>query len=179
VDDQEMDDRLMLGWRGFEQAEHQLIDEIRKNEDPLVPLANLLQWAYAIDQWYKNRIADGEKELLRLFGMDSVGETYNGFRAARRSVAHDLSLVADLVTRPNPQIRQARGAGNWGSRILGPPVVSEWLWTQTPDIPANNRGLPSYKRHLAGRPISGCLPSVREFLEVHLPDLLARKPAPP
>jgi hypothetical protein len=73
VDDQEMDDRLMLGWRGFEQAEHQLIDEIRKNEDPLVPLANLLQWAYAIDQWYKNRIADGEKELLRLFGMDSVG----------------------------------------------------------------------------------------------------------
>ena len=90
----------MLGWRGFEQAEHQLIDEIQKNGDPLVPLANLLQWAYAIDQWYKNRIADGEKELLRLFGMDSVGEAYNGFRAARRSVAHDLSLVADLVTRP-------------------------------------------------------------------------------
>jgi hypothetical protein len=73
-----MDDRLRLGWRGFEQAERELLDEIQKNGDPLVPLANLLQWAYAIDQWYKNRTADGENELVQLFGQDVVGETYNG-----------------------------------------------------------------------------------------------------
>ena len=34
-----MDDRLKLGWRGFEQAERQLLDEIQKNGDPLVPLS--------------------------------------------------------------------------------------------------------------------------------------------
>jgi hypothetical protein len=176
-----MDDRLKLGWRGFEQAERQLLDEIQKSGDPLVPLAHLMQWAYAIDQWYTACIADGKNELVRLFGADTVGETYNGFRAARASVAHDLSLVADLVTRPLPRILQAGGGGRRGGRsvIIRPSAVSEWLWTQAPAIPPNNKGLPFYQKHLAGKPISDCLPAVREFLEVRLPDLLARKPNPP
>jgi hypothetical protein len=175
-----MDDRPKLGWQGFEQAERQLLDEIQNDGNPLVPLANLMQWAYAIDQWYRNRIADGEDELRQLFGADTVGETYNGFRAARASVAHDLSLVADFVTRPTPRVVQASGAGRrGGSVIVTPPVVSEWLWTQTPAIPPNSKGLPSYQTHLAGKPISSCLPAVREFLEVRLPSLLAQKPKPP
>jgi hypothetical protein len=153
---------------------------IQKNGDPSVPLGNLLNWAYAIDQSYKDRIADGEKELVQLFKADTVGETYNGFRAARASVSHNLSLVADLVTRPTPRVVQSSGAGRRrGSVIIMPPVVSEWLWTQTPAIPPNNKGLPSYQSHLAGKPISGCLPAVREFLEVRLPNLLAQKPKPP
>jgi hypothetical protein len=173
-----MDEQLKLGWRGFEQAEQQLLDEIQKNGDPLVPLANLMQWAYSIDQWYRNCIADGENELIRLFGADTVGETYNGFRAARTSVAHNLSLVADLVTRPLPRVLQAGGGGRRGGRsiIIRPTAVSEWLWTQTPAIPPSNKALPSYKKHLARKPIPDCLPAVREFLEVRLPDLLARKP---
>ncbi len=79
---------MKLGWRGFDQAERQLLDEIQESGDPLVPLAHLMEWAYAIDQWYTARIADGQNELVRLFGADTVGETYNGFRAARASVAH-------------------------------------------------------------------------------------------
>jgi hypothetical protein len=172
-----MDDRLRLGWRGFEQAERELLDEIQKNGDPLVPLANLLQCAYAIDQWYKNRIADGETELVQLFGQDVVGETYNGFRAARASVAHDLSLVAGLVNRVNPRVVQVSGAGR--AQIIMPPVTSEWQWTQTPAIPPKNKGLPSYRRHLAGEAISSCVPAVREFLEIRLPNRLAQKPKPP
>src|SRR5215218_8443754 len=172
-----MDNRLKLGWQGFEQAERQLLDEIQKNGDPLVPLANLLQWAYAIDQWHKNRIADGENELVQLFGQDVVGETYNGFRAARASVAHDLSLVAGLVNRVNPRVVQVSGAGR--AQIIMPPVISEWQWTQTPAIPPKNKGLPSYRRHLAGEAISSCLPAVREFLEIRLPNRLAQKPKPP
>jgi hypothetical protein len=175
-----MDEQLRLGWRGFEQAERQLLEEIQKNGDPLVPLANLMQWAYSIDQWHKSRIADGEKELFRLFGADTVGETYNGFRAARMSVAHNLSLVADLVTRHVPRVVQAGGVSRRGGRsqIISPSPISEWLWAQTPAIPSSNKGLPSYKKHLAGKPISDCLPTVREFLEVRLPGLLARKPKP-
>jgi hypothetical protein len=169
-----MDDRLKLGWRGFEQAERQFIDELQKNGDPLVPLANLLQWAYAIDQWHKNRIADGENELVQLFGQDVVGETYNGFRAARASVAHDLTLVAGLVDRVNPRVVQVSGAGS--AQVVTPPVTSEWQWTRTPNIPRGNKSLPPYGRHLAGKPISDCLPAVREFLEVRLPALLAQKP---
>jgi len=176
-----MDDQLKLGWQGFEQAERQLLDEIQKNGDPLVPLANLLQWAYAIDQWHKNRIADGEHELVQLFGADTVGETYNGFRAARMSVAHDLSLIAALVTRPRPRILQARGGSRRGGSVIlsGATSVEEWLWTEAPAIPPTNKGLPSYQRHLAGKPISSCLPAVREFLEVRLPNLLAQKPKGP
>jgi hypothetical protein len=172
-----MDDRLRLGWRGFEQAERQLLDEIQKNGDPLVPLANLLQWAYAIDQWHERRIADGKNELVQLFGQDTVGETYNGFRAARASVAHDLSLVAGLVDRVNPRVVQVSGAGR--AQIITPPVTSEWQWTRTPDMSPKDKGLPSYQKHLAGKPVSSCLPAVREFLEVRLPNLLAQKPKPP
>src|SRR6266542_476341 len=91
-----MDERLQLGWRGFEQAERQLREGIQNNEDPLVPLGHLMQWAYAIDQWYETRILDGKKEIEQLSKVDTAGETYNGFRAARNRVAHDLSLVADL-----------------------------------------------------------------------------------
>ena len=99
------------------------LDEIQKNGDPLVPLANLLQWAYSIDQWHKNGIADGDNELIQLFGADTVGETYNGFRAARMSVAHNLSLVADLVTRPVPRVVQA-----------GLPAVPEFLEVRLPNL---------------------------------------------
>jgi hypothetical protein len=175
-----MDEQLKLGWKGFEQAERQLLEEIQKNGDPLVPLANLMQWAYSIDQWHKNAIADGENEVIQLFGADMVGETYNGFRAARMSVAHNLSLVADLVTRPVPRVVQAGGVSRRGGRsvIISPITLSEWLWTQTPAIPSSNKGLPSYKKHLAGKSISDCLPVVREFLEVRLPNLLAQKPKP-
>jgi hypothetical protein len=111
-------------------------NENQKNGDPLVPLANLLQWPYAIDQWHKNRIADGENELVQLFGQDVVGETYNGYRAARMSVAHDLSLVAGLVDRVNPRVVQVSSAGR--AQIITPPVTSVWQWTQTPTIPPNN-----------------------------------------
>lgn len=141
-----MDDQLKLGRRGFDQAERQLLEEIQKNGDPLVPLGNLLNWAYAIDQSYKDRIADGENELVQLFKADTVGETYNGFRAARASVAHNLSLVADLITRPTPRVVQPSGVGRRGGSVITmPPVVSEWVWTETPAIPPNNKGLPSYQ----------------------------------
>jgi hypothetical protein len=171
-----MDDRLTLGWRGFDQAERQLLNEIQKNGDPLVSLGNLLQWAYAIDQWHKQRIVDGEKEILRLFGADMVGETYNGFRAARSRVAHDLSLVGELVVRPVAQVVQARGAG---PMIIMPPVISEWLWNQNPGISPNDKGLPSYQKHLARKPIHACLAVVREFLGISLPGLLSQQPNPP
>jgi hypothetical protein len=59
-----------------------------------------------------------------------------------------------------------------------PPVVSEWLWIQRSAILSNHKGLPLYEKHLAGQPISACLPAVREFLEVRLPNLLAKKPKP-
>jgi hypothetical protein len=115
LDDQSMDDQLKLGWRGFDQAEQQLLNEIRKNGDPLVPLGNLMNWAYAIDQTYMDRIADGKKELDQLLRADA-SEVYNGFRAARASVAHDLSLIGDLVTRPTPRVVQASGTGRRGDR---------------------------------------------------------------
>lgn len=174
-----MDERLELGWRGFEQAERQLREEIQNNDDPLVPLGNLLQWAYAIDQWHETKILEGKNEIRGLF-KGTVGETYWGFRAARNRVAHDLSLVADLVTTPRPRVMQAGGVSRRaGSVIITPPVVSEWLWTQTPGISKKAEGWPSYKEHLAGKPISACLPAVREFLGTSLPDLLAAKPKPP
>ena len=121
-----MDEQLKLGWKGFEQAEQQLLEEIQTNGNPLVPLANLMQWAYSIDQWHRNGIADGENEPIQLFGADTVGETVD----------------------PDPA------------------------------IPSSNKGLPSYKKYLAGKSISDRLPAVREFLEVRLPNLLAQKPKP-
>ncbi|SRR6266571_1644835 len=176
-----MDERLQLGWRGFEQAERQLHEGIQNNEDPLVPLGNLMQWAYAIDQWYETRILDGKKEIEKLSKIDAVGETYNGFRAARNRVAHDLLLVAGLVTTPRPRVLQARGGGRRGGSVIisGATHVEEWLWTQTPGISQRDKGLPFYKKHLAGKPISTCLPAVREFLDARLPNLLAQKPKPP
>jgi hypothetical protein len=175
-----MDDQLRLGWRGFDKAERELLDEVRSNGDSLVPLGHLLQWAYAIDQWHTKRIDDGPREIIQLFGADIVGETYNGFRAARASVAHDLSLVADLVTRSRPRIIQAGGAGRRAGSVIitGATSIQEWLWIDTPAISANDKGLPSYQKHLAGKPISDCLPAVREFLEVRLPNLLSQKPKP-
>jgi hypothetical protein len=111
-----MNDELKLGWRGLDQAERQLLDEIQRNGDPLVPIGNLMNWAYAIDQTYKDRIAGGQKEIDLLFRADTIGEVYNGFRAARASVAHNLSLVGDLVTRPSARVLQPRRAGRRGDR---------------------------------------------------------------
>jgi hypothetical protein len=176
-----MDERLKLGWRGFEQAEQQLREEIHNNEDPLVPLGNLMQWAYALEQWYETRILDGKKEIEQVSTIDTVGETYNGFQAARNRVAHDLLLVADLVTAPRPHILQARGGGRRGGSVIiaGATHIEEWLWIQTPDISHRDKGLPFYRKHLAGKPITTCLPAVREFLDVRLPNLLAHKPKRP
>ena len=176
-----MDERLRLGWRGFEQAERQLQEGLRNNEDPLVPLGNIMQWAYAIEQWYETRILDGKKEIEQLWRMDAVGETYSGFRAARNRVAHDLSLVADLVTTPRSRVLQAGGGGRRGGSVIisGATYIEEWLWSQTPGISQKDKGLPFYQKHLAGKPISTCLPEVREFLDARLPHLLAQKPKPP
>jgi hypothetical protein len=84
-------------------------------------------------------------------------------------------LVADLVTRPRPQVVQARGVGRRGGSVIisGASYVEEWQWTQRPALLSRNRGLPLYQKHLAGQPISACLPVVREFLGVRLPNLLA------
>jgi hypothetical protein len=155
-----------LGEMGLQQALLRLKDSLTQpGGDPLVALAEILTWAYSLEEWHRVRVQGMGRDYYLARDAVPDGQVAAGLIYVRGLVAHQLALVGSLVTRSS---QLGVPSAQPGVMQLGVDNTDEWRWKPLQDLPGP--GKPEkhgrdqlYQAHLAGRPLLEPLQAVERF----------------
>jgi hypothetical protein len=162
------DPSQQLGETGLQQALLRLKASLTQSGgEPLVALAEILTWAYSLEEWHKLRLQGLGRAYYPARDAVPDGQVVAGLIYARGLVAHQLTLVGSLITWSS---QLGVPSAQPGVMQLGVGNTEEWRWKPLQELPAP--GQPEkhgrdqlYQAHLAGRPLLEPLQAaVRFFL---------------
>jgi hypothetical protein len=163
------DPNQQLGETGLQQAMIRLKGSLTQSGcaggEPLVALAEVLTWAYSLEEWHRARLQGMGRDYYSARDTAPEGQVAAGLIYARGLVAHQLALVGSLVTRSSqPGVPSAQ----LGVVQLGVGNTDEWRWKRLQDLPRPDKPEKHgrdqlYQAHLAGRPLLEPLQAVERF----------------
>jgi hypothetical protein len=149
-------DERTLGERALNEALSRLRERLNDSNigDPMVSLAEVLEWCYTLEEYHVKRIGRPAYEAQRSASTD--GQTEAGLIYARGLFTHSLFVSGQLVTRPPQMTYQRTGGRRGGAMMIVSGAVSAYHWKAFSDLPAP--GKPErhgrdahYQNHIAGQ----------------------------
>ena len=132
----------------------------RSTANPVVSLAEVLGWLYALEEHHRDGLGDGPYFALR--SASPEGQALGGLIYARGLFTHSLAEVAGLVTvRPGRTITMGGGGGRrgrGGRGIVHRAAVTENSWKLLLELPPPTRPETKgrdayYRKHVEGKPV--------------------------
>jgi len=164
-----LSDERTLGETGLNEAFSRLRERLSGSiiGDPVVSLAEVLEWCYRLDVYHSLRIGWPDYEAQRSASPD--GKTEAGLIYARGLFTHSLFAIGQLVTRPAQMTYRRTGGRRGGSVMIGSGAVLAYHWKAFADLPAP--GKPErygkdahYQNYVAGQPLLPPLEAAVKFI---------------
>jgi len=160
-----------IGERGLREALQRLRDHLDSPGDPLVPFAEALAWAYALEEWHRQRLGGSTYFACRNASAD--GQVTAGVMYARGLTTHRLAIVGSLVTFPSRSFRMGGGGRRGGGVTIISGGGSVWQWRRFNELPSpskpeqHNRDV-SYQHHVQNQPLLVPLQAAERFLSMEI-----------
>lgn len=114
-----MSDERTFGETALNEALSRLRERLNDSNigDPMISLAETLEWCYALEEYHWKRIERPAYEAQRSASTD--GETEAGLIYARGLFTHSMIVSGQLITRP-PRMTYRRTGGRRGGAVMIP-----------------------------------------------------------